>query len=350
MLRILLRGGGALAVRVWRGRVLLAVGGVLRRGRRLVAVAGRHRPIPGHTAVPSVLVVAVRGGRRVQRRGRSAVWHRRHAAPRRGAGRRAARVDIAAGHLLGAGLVLALVDSRLEADARALAEGVAVGDVHGVHEDVVAAAIRDDEPEPLLHVEPLGRPHHLSRRRRRLAQRRPARGASHARRDGTHAAGRRAHRIDVRARHLLRRRLVFDRVVRLAEAHTRTLAQRIAVGQRVAVGKDVLAPVVGDDEAEPALHVEALGRPHHLARRRRRLSRRRAASSWLHGRCERRGDAAAGQLAERAGAHRARREHRLGVLDRARDGGVHRPRRGRRHVEAGGRGGAVGREQFSQGL
>ena len=66
-----------------------------------------------------------------------------------------------------------------------------------------------------------------------------------------------------------------------------------------------------------ALHVEALGRPHHLARRRRRLSRRRAASSWLHGRCERRGDAAAGQLAERAGGRRARREH-LGVLDRCR--------------------------------
>ena len=48
-----------------------------------------------------------------------------------------------------------------------------------------------------------------------------------------------------------------------------------------------------------------------------RLRRSELAIVGWSGRGGRRGDAAAGQLAERAGAHRARREH-LGVLDRCR--------------------------------
>ena len=87
--------------------------------------------------------------------------------PGRDAGH-AARVGVCSGDLLRDGLHLGWVVRGLEDDASANRQRVAVEQRRGVHEEVLAAAVRRDEAEALLHVEGLDGTRGLAGRNRQV--------------------------------------------------------------------------------------------------------------------------------------------------------------------------------------
>jgi len=169
-----------------------------------------------------------------------------------------------------------------------------------VGKDVITAIIRNDESKAFLHVEGLDGAHQLAWWGRRFARRRSAllrctaeswhaakrakttkacapEATSNTATAATAAtaawACRRSGRIGVCTSHLHGTGLAFCGVIVGLITHTCTLAQRVAILQRVAVGKDVITAIIRNDEPKALLHVEVLDGTHHLAWWGRRFTR-----------------------------------------------------------------------------